>query len=125
MRNTAPLPTAFTQLNIGSDTGGGNNTHGDLDDFAVFASALTPDEIGKLFAGTPPDQVRPVTVVAEQPKFTKFTKNADGSITIEWTGGGTLQAAASVTGPWQDVPGATSPYNVKPAPGALFGRIKK
>ena len=123
--NSSPLPFVFNLLAIGADSGGGNNTHGDLDDFAVFASALTPDEIGKLFAGTPPDQVRPVTVVAEQPKFTKFTKNADGSITIEWTGGGTLQAAASVTGPWQDVPGATSPYNVKPAPGALFGRIKK
>ncbi|MBM3837895.1 MAG: hypothetical protein FJ398_08005 [Verrucomicrobia bacterium] len=64
---------------------------------------------------------------AEAPKFTKFTRNADGSISIEWTGGGTLQAAASVTGPWQDVPGATSPYKLTPTAGAptLFGRIKK
>jgi hypothetical protein len=51
----------------------------------------------------------------------------DGSITLEWTGGGTLQAAASITGPWQGVPGAASPYKVTPTAGApiLFGRIKK
>ena len=121
-RNNAPLPSAFTIIGIGSNAGGGSNTRGDLDDFAVFASALTPDEIGKLFSGTPPDQVRPITVAGA--KFTKFAKNADGSITIEWTGGGTLQAAGAVTGPWQDVPGAASPYTFKPAGAALFGRIK-
>jgi len=121
-RNTAPLHAEFTQLNIGSDNGGGNNTHGDIDDFAVFASALTAEEVGKLFTGTPPDQIRPITVAGA--KFTKFAKNADGSITIEWTGGGTLQAAGAVTGPWQDVPGAASPYTFKPTGAALFGRIK-
>jgi hypothetical protein len=57
-------------------------------------------------------------------KFTKSTRNANGSITIEWTGGGTLQAAPAVTGPWQDVPGAASPYTYTPSGPALFGRIK-
>jgi hypothetical protein len=47
-----------------------------------------------------------------------------GSLTIEWTGGGTLQAAPAVTGPWQDVPGAASPYTFNPTAAALFGRIK-
>ena len=59
------------------------------------------------------------------PAFTSIAKKPDGSITIEWTGGGTLQAGATVTGPWQDVAGATSPYNFKPTLAALFGRIKK
>ncbi len=57
-------------------------------------------------------------------KITKIAKNADGSITIEWTGGGTLQAGTAVTGPWQDVAGGTSPYTFKPTTAALFGRIK-
>ena len=64
-------------------------------------------------------------VTPEQPEFTSIKKNADGSITVEWTGGGTLQAAPAVTGPWQDVTGATSPYTFQPTEAMLFGRIKK
>ncbi len=120
--NIAALPSNFSLLAIGSDSGGGDNTHGDLDDFAVFASALTPAEIGKLFTGTPPDQIRPVTASAA--KFTKFTKNANGTFTIEWTGGGTLQAAPAVNGPWADVPGAASPFTFPPSGAALFGRVR-
>jgi hypothetical protein len=60
-----------------------------------------------------------------QPRFTKITLNANGSITVEWTGGGTLQAAPTVTGPWQDVPGAATPYTFTPTESMLFGRIKR
>ena len=38
--------------------------------------------------------------------------------------GGTLQAADSVTGPWADVAGATSPRTVTPSGTAKFYRIK-
>lgn len=38
---------------------------------------------------------------------------------------GTLQSAPAVTGPWADVAGATSPYSVTAAPGALFYKSKK
>lgn len=65
-----------------------------------------------------------VTVPPTAAKFTKFTKNADGTITLEWTGGGTLEASPSVTGPWQAVAGATSPYTFKPTTAILFGRVK-
>ncbi|MBK9140451.1 MAG: hypothetical protein IPM17_17110 [Verrucomicrobia bacterium] len=60
-----------------------------------------------------------------QPQFTSIRQNANGTITIEWTGGGTLQAAPAVTGPWQDVPGATSPFTFTPDQPAQFGRIRK
>ena len=60
----------------------------------------------------------------EGPKFTKSSRNADGTITLEWSGGGTLEAAASITGPWQAVPGATSPYKFTPTGPQLFGRLK-
>lgn len=66
----------------------------------------------------------------ETPKITGIKTNANGSVTIEWTGGGTLQSATSLTPPipWQDVPGApASPYTFTPTAGQgqMFGRIKK
>jgi hypothetical protein len=64
-----------------------------------------------------------VTVPSNR-KFTSIVKNADGTITIQWDGGGTLQAAEAVTGPWQDVT-STSPFTVTPTQQILFGRIKK
>jgi len=66
----------------------------------------------------------PVTQGGAQPKITSIVKNANGSITITWEGGGTLQAAESVLGPWQDVT-SSSPYTVTPTQNILFGRIKK
>jgi hypothetical protein len=60
-----------------------------------------------------------------QPQFTKVQMNPNGTITVEWTGGGTLQTAPTVTGPWTDVAGATSPVTVTPDQPALFGRIRK
>lgn len=60
-----------------------------------------------------------------QPKFTSIVKNADGTITVTWEGGGTLQAGATVLGPWQDVTGATSPYTLTPTAQMLFGRLKQ
>lgn len=60
------------------------------------------------------------------PQFTSIKVNANGSITVEWTGGGTLQATTSLTEPnWQDVPGATSPFTFTPTEKMLFGRIKR
>ena len=61
----------------------------------------------------------------EQPKITGIVKNADGTITVTWTGGGTLEAATSVSGPYSSVTGATSPFTVTPPSSAMFGRIVK
>ena len=60
----------------------------------------------------------------EAPEFTKIQKNADGTITLEWTGGGTLQASPDLVN-WQDVTGATSPYTFTPTAPMLFGRIRQ
>ena len=53
-RNTLPLKSDWSMATIGAEQGGGNKTPGILDDFAVFASVLTDDEIKKLAAGTKP-----------------------------------------------------------------------
>lgn len=63
--------------------------------------------------------------VAAAPKISAITLGADGKITLTWDGDGTLQAAESITGPWQDVAGATSPYVLSPTSKMMFGRLKK
>jgi len=70
-----------------------------------------------------PAKDAPVDTTA--PKITSISKNADGTVTLEWTGGGALEAAPSVTGPWSAVSGASSPYKFSPSQAQLFGRIKK
>lgn len=65
------------------------------------------------------------TAPVDRPEFTSVVRNANGSITVSWTGGGTLQAAPAVNGPWADVPGATSPYTLQPTADMLFGRIRQ
>jgi hypothetical protein len=62
------------------------------------------------------------------PAFTAFRVNANGSITIEWTGGGTLETTPAL-GPnqvWTPVTGATSPFTFTPQAGVpmLYGRIR-
>jgi len=53
--------------------------------------------------------------------------NPDGSITVEWVGGGILQVNTDVGNPagWTDVPTAKSPFTVTPTEKSLFGRIKR
>ncbi len=60
------------------------------------------------------------------PAFTSVARNADGSITVTWTGGGTLQVTTDIgSGAWQNVDGAASPYTFTPEAPAMFGRIVK
>ncbi len=68
-----------------------------------------------------------VNVPTALPEFTRVALNPNGTVTIEWTGGGTLQAGPSINGPWADVPGATSPFILTPDPavGQLFGRLRQ
>ncbi|MCC6232277.1 MAG: hypothetical protein IT580_06505 [Verrucomicrobiales bacterium] len=115
---TYPLRTIY------QDGGGGGN----IEIFSVKADGtkvlLNDTDNGGLRsfrAGTAP--AKPVGEL----KFSKIQKNANGSITIEWTGAGTLQSATSVSGPWQDVAGASSPYVLTPTAGqtVLFGRLRQ
>ena len=61
----------------------------------------------------------------EAPKFSSIVRNANGSLTLTWTGGGKLQSAASLKGPWTDVAGAVSPLTLTPNADAQFARIVK
>jgi hypothetical protein len=52
---------------------------------------------------------------------------SDGTVRIRWPGGGTLQAAPHILGPWNDVSGAASPFDWRPPVGAQAGflRVKR
>ncbi len=61
-----------------------------------------------------------------QIKISSIKKNSNGSITLEWTGGGTLQTSTSlVGGQWADVNGAASPYTFTPTQKVLFARVRQ
>jgi hypothetical protein len=69
-------------------------------------------------------QLVPATQTPEpQVRFTSIVPNTDGSLTLTWEGGGVLQAAPTVLGPWATIDGATSPYTFTPTQPMLFGRI--
>jgi hypothetical protein len=63
-------------------------------------------------------------VAAEPPTITSIVRNANGSVTITYSGG-TLQAAPAITGPFTDVAGATSPFTFTPDQPMLFGRVRQ
>jgi len=69
-----------------------------------------------------------LTVSASQPQFTSVTVNPDKSITLVWTGTGTLEVTTSLKSPitWTPVTTAASPYTFTPDPAngpVMFGRI--
>lgn len=124
--NTNLLPTDFVRLMIGSDGNGGNSHGGLLDEFAVFGSALSESDIEKLADGMRPDEIRTIVPVAaiEPPpspptgelSISVRLNNGDGTVTIEFTG--TLHSSDSITGTFEPVEGATSPYTVSVVPGS-------
>ena len=133
--NTGVLPTDIDRINLGSDNGRGNNLPGMFDDFTIYDGALSPADIASLAGGAAPSSVSGlvahwdfsdanVEAPAGAGEFTGITRGADGSVTIEWTGGGTLQTAPAIDGPWTDVGGASSPHTIQPTAGALFGRLR-
>ena len=73
--NTAPLPTDFTTLEVGHNEGP-ENVAGIFDDFAVFADALSPEQIAALAGGTKPNNlVLDTTPVIGIPTITGQTVN--------------------------------------------------
>ena len=60
--NTAPLPVDFYQLTLGAQTTGDNSMRGIMDDFAVFAGALSAEQVTQLAGGTAPDKLTGITL---------------------------------------------------------------
>lgn len=87
------------------------------DEVAIFDRALTAAEVQQVF-----DLGKAGAALAAPPVKVAFERTTGG---LKLTFEGTLQSADSITGPWTDVAGATSPFEVKFTGTAKFYRIKK
>ncbi len=89
---------------------------GYIDEVALYNTALAPDRAEAHFrvAGT----------VAATPRISSFHLEG-GAPVIRWDGAARLQVADDPTGPFQDVPGATSPYAITPNAPAAFFRLTR
>lgn len=90
---------------------------GQLDEFALYATALGPNQVLRHYAAA--------NAVAERPTLTIGRQGSQ--LVLQWSGTGfILQANADVaqTGGWADVPGATtSPVTVNPTGASRFYRL--
>lgn len=59
-----------------------------------------------------------------RPQITSVTISG-GNVTVVWTGGGTLEIAPAVTGPWTDTGDGDGSYTAPVQGAAAFGRIKR
>ena len=67
---------------------------------------------------------RAVVPPTDKPKFTS-NQLVGGDVVVEWTGGGTLEAADDITGPWSAVEGATSGFKIPVSSTRKFARLKQ
>jgi hypothetical protein len=111
--------TTANPASIGQDPSGLYSETGsaDIDDLGVWKRALTPFESKTLYvAGT-----NSVTFVDITPSIAMLPGN---TISVTWQSG-VLQQADNVTGPFTDVSGATSPYNVPATATKKFYRTRQ
>ena len=96
----------------------------DIDDLGVWQRTLTSLEVSGIYLAGATNSVSfaPSAVVRVPVALT--VTNTGGVVQISWTGAGTLQSATSVTGPYTDVAGATSPYTVSTVGAQVFYRLR-
>ena len=59
------------------------------------------------------------------PKVTLSISRQGNTLTITWTGGGTVQAADDVAGPWADVTDSSNPYTPATSAAKKFYRVRQ
>jgi hypothetical protein len=95
----------------------GNFFFGEIDDVAVFDTALQPIEIKRIADGLSPLAIPPAKV-----PVISIVNNGDGTVTFAFEGA--LQTAQEVNGPWTDVDG-TSPLTIMVDDKVRFGRARQ
>jgi hypothetical protein len=78
-------------------------------------NAYTPTSFGPAESAAVP-AIAPVTLTIAR---------SGANLTLSWSGSGVLQSATSVNGPYVDLIGSASPYNVTPSGGATFYRLRQ
>jgi hypothetical protein len=116
--------TLFIDNWNGSPAGGGQ--HRVI--FGSNASSLTPQQLSQIQFRNPAgaNGTSPARILATGeivPDRFLAARKASNNLVIEW-GSGTLQSATNVMGPYQDVGGASSPYNAAFSGPQKFFRIR-
>ncbi len=115
-----PLPNDFTSMTIGAANPVGASLRGFIDDFAVYSTALTTNQIQQLAAGAAPNSLDPNAGVLAHWNFNDPAATAvSPTVSVSVVNGmpvilftGKLQSCATVNGQYAEVVGATSPYQV-------------
>ena len=126
---TTPLHSDFSTMYIGGAIGNNSSINGLIDDFAVYNSALSAQDVTNLFTGTAPNSISAApNLIAwwdfnDTAPYITVTNTGSASVLIYSQ---TLQSSTNLTGPYVDVPGASSPYtNDVTANPVIFFRTRK
>jgi len=124
------LITSIGNLDTGRPTSIGQDPEGkypesgqaDLDDIGIFRRALSQLEATSIYAAG----LNGHSFVNKAPVETTITVQTlpDGTLRLQWDGGGTLHQADLVTGAFEAIAGASSPYAVTPAGSQRFYLVK-
>jgi hypothetical protein len=115
-----PLVTDFSSMYLGEISPGNSPTHGWIDDYAVYATALDANDIATLAGGAAPNSLPAASKLVAYWNFndapvsdvtpTISISRVGSTMSINYTG--RLQSSQSVEGPYGDVSGASNPYPV-------------
>lgn len=56
---------------------------------------------------------------------TVAVRRATGNVVVEWSSGGQLEEASSISGPWTQLQGAASPFSIAPSGQQKFYRVRQ
>jgi len=116
--NTNPLWVGGSQY--GDFNGNDRHWTGDIDELEIYSRALSTNELASIFNAGSCGKCKPCCYL----ETLYITRYSTTSVELTWAGCGTLQSATAVTGPWTDVPGATSPYIAPIVGTAKFFRLE-
>ena len=116
MQNTAGTTALMDRFVLGD--GAKAYWDGYIDEVAVWTSTLTAENAAWLAKNS----IASLAAAGGDGPSISVVRNVDGTLTVTFEG--TLQAAPTVNGPWQDVD-AESPYTLTPDAPATYGRAKK
>jgi hypothetical protein len=133
------LPTDMDWFKLGEDVGDTDYMHGLIDDFAVYGGVLASNDIVNLFNGASPTSLPTNDVLLAYWPFDDapaiatgsmltLVRGTNGTLTLTWTGTGTLEQASALTGSpsvWSDVTPAPTgnTYTLPAGSPALFFRV--
>jgi hypothetical protein len=115
-----------SEFNVNIGGGGvydatGNHFDGALDEVAIFNKAISADRVLEHYLAGSQGLYPGLDGGGGGDAAITSVSSAGGNISIEYTG--KLQSGPSVSGPWTDVAGASSPHSEAIADGAKFFRV--